>query len=53
MLFDKLKHKSEDNAEEVAALKRTLEIARFELVGDHKTDLDAPAKTSKTGREYR
>jgi hypothetical protein len=24
MLFDKLKHKSEDNAEEVAALKRTL-----------------------------
>jgi hypothetical protein len=36
-------HKSEDNAEEVAALrKRTYleELRAFQLVGDHKTDLD-------------
>ena len=44
--FDNLKeHKSEDNAEEVAAFENKKayleELRAFQLVGDHKTDLDA------------
>ncbi|SHG21281.1 DUF349 domain-containing protein [Flavobacterium defluvii] len=55
--FDKLKeHKSEENADEVAAFdnkKAYLDILRaYQLTGDHKTDLDAIKKHIEIWKGY-